>query len=43
MWEVIRANKRRAVVLIIGMAALLMAVGFVLGELVAPGPAFLAC
>jgi len=37
MWEVIRANKRRAVFLIVGMAALLMAVGFVLGELMAPG------
>jgi heat shock protein HtpX len=37
MWEVIRANKRRAVVLIFGMAALLMAVGFALGELLQPG------
>jgi heat shock protein HtpX len=37
MWEVIRANKRRAVVLIFGMAALLMGMGFALGELASPG------
>ena len=37
MWELIRANKRRAVVLVVLMAALMMAVGFAVGELVQPG------
>jgi heat shock protein HtpX len=37
MWEAIRANQRRAAVLVVVMAALLFAVGYALGELVAPG------
>jgi len=37
MWEIIRANKRRAVVLVAAMAGLLLAIGYTLGEVVQPG------
>lgn len=37
MWEAIRANQRRSAVLVVVMAALLFAVGYALGELLAPG------
>lgn len=37
MWEEIRANRRRAAVLVAVMAALLMAVGYAFGEVLAPG------
>ena len=37
MWEIIRANKRRAVVLVTVMAGLLLAVGYTLAEVAAPG------
>ena len=39
MWEAIRANKRRSVALIAGMGTLLMLLGLVVGEAVAPGGA----
>ena len=37
MFELIRANQRRAALLVVAMAALLAAVGFALGEVLAPG------
>jgi heat shock protein HtpX len=37
MWEIIRANKRRAVGFVGLMAALLVVAGYAIGELVAPG------
>lgn len=37
MWEQIRSNKRRSVVLVLAMAFLLIALGFVIGEAVQPG------
>jgi len=37
MWELIRANRRRTVLLVAGMAALLVLTGYALGELLAPG------
>lgn len=37
MWELIRANRRRTVLLVVGMAALLLLTGYALGELLAPG------
>jgi len=37
MWEAIRANQRRAAVLVVVMAALLFAIGYALGELFEPG------
>lgn len=37
MWEQIQANKRRSIILIILMAALLFVVGFALGEVIQPG------
>lgn len=36
MWELIRANKRRSTVLLIVMLGLLLAVGYVIGAVVAP-------
>jgi len=36
MWEIIRANQRRAALLVVFMAALLFAVGYGLGELLTP-------
>ncbi|MFM7718817.1 MAG: M48 family metallopeptidase [Actinomycetota bacterium] len=38
MYEAIAANRRRTVVLVLGAAALLAAVGYVLGELYSSGP-----
>ena len=37
MFELIRANQRRAALLVVAMAALLAAVGFAVGEVLAPG------
>jgi heat shock protein HtpX len=37
MWELVRANQRRAAILVVLMAALLFVAGYVLGEVVAPG------
>ena len=37
MWEIIRANQRRAATLVVLMAALLLLVGYALGEALAPG------
>ena len=37
MWELIRANKRRAVLVTAFMALLLMAVGYAVGELMGAG------
>lgn len=37
MWELVRANQRRAVILVSVMAGLLLALGYALGELAAPG------
>ena len=37
MWELVRANQRRAALLVVGMAALMFVVGFAVGELVQPG------
>jgi heat shock protein HtpX len=37
MWETVRANQRRAAILVVLMAALLFVAGYVLGEVVAPG------
>ncbi len=37
MWEIIRANRRRSVALVASLAALLLAVGYALGELARPG------
>ena len=37
MWELIRANQRRAATLVVVMAALLFVLGYVLGEALAPG------
>ena len=37
MWELIRANQRRAAVLVVLMAGLMLAVGYALGELLMPG------
>ncbi len=36
MWELIRANRRRSAVLMLGMLALLLALGFLIGSAVAP-------
>lgn len=40
MWEIIRANQRRSALLIALMAGLLMAVGYALGEMLAPRAGF---
>ena len=37
MWELVRANQRRAATLVVVMAALLFLVGYVVGEALAPG------
>ena len=37
MWELVRANQRRAATLVVLMAALLFLVGYALGEALAPG------
>lgn len=37
MWELIRANRRRAAALVVLMAALMLGVGYAVGELAAPG------
>ncbi|MFI5142559.1 MAG: M48 family metallopeptidase [Thermoanaerobaculales bacterium] len=37
MWEMVRANQRHAATLVVVMAALLLAVGYAVGEAVAPG------
>ena len=37
MWELVRANQRRAAALVVVMAALLFLVGYTLGEALAPG------
>ena len=37
MWELVRANQRRAATLVVAMAALLFLVGYALGEALAPG------
>lgn len=37
MWEMVRANQRRAATLVVVMAALLFAVGYATGEVVSPG------
>ncbi len=37
MWELVRANKRRAVVLIVLMAGLMLAVGYAVAETLVPG------
>ncbi|HVN74956.1 MAG TPA: M48 family metallopeptidase [Thermoanaerobaculaceae bacterium] len=37
MWELIRANQRRAATLVVVMAALLFLIGYTLGEALAPG------
>ena len=37
MWELVRANQRRAAMLVVVMAGLLFLVGFVLGEALGPG------
>ncbi|MDD5562448.1 MAG: M48 family metallopeptidase [Thermoanaerobaculaceae bacterium] len=37
MWELIRANQRRAATLVVAMAALLFLLGYALGEALAPG------
>jgi heat shock protein HtpX len=37
VWELIRANQRRAATLVVVMAALLFVLGYVLGEALAPG------
>ena len=37
MWEMVRANQRRAATLVVVMAALLLAVGYAAGEALAPG------
>jgi heat shock protein HtpX len=37
VWELIRANQRRAAVLVVVMAALLFLIGYALGEALAPG------
>ena len=37
MWEQIRANRRKSIVLVIVMAALLLTLGSVIGEAYAPG------
>ncbi|MBZ5587458.1 MAG: M48 family metallopeptidase [Acidobacteriia bacterium] len=37
MWELVRANQRRAATLVVVMAALLFMVGYALGEALAPG------
>ena len=41
MFELIRANQRRAAVLVVGMAVLLFAAGYALGELLQPGAGLL--
>lgn len=41
MWEQIRANRRKSVSLVILMAALLLALGFVIGESAQPGAGFI--
>jgi heat shock protein HtpX len=37
MWELVRANKRRAALLVVVMAALMLAVGYAVAEIAAPG------
>jgi heat shock protein HtpX len=37
MWELVRANRRRAAALVVLMAALMVAVGYAVGELAQPG------
>ncbi len=37
MWELIRANQRRAATLVVAMAAILFLLGYVLGDALAPG------
>jgi heat shock protein HtpX len=37
VWELVRANQRRAATLVVAMAALLFVLGFVLGEALVPG------
>ena len=37
MWELVRANQRRAAILVVVMAALLFVLGYALGETLAPG------
>lgn len=37
MWEQIQSNKRRSAVLVVGMAGLLLGLGFFIGEFYAPG------
>jgi len=37
MWDLIRANRRRAAVLVVLMAALMLGIGYAVGELAAPG------
>jgi len=37
MWEIIRANRRRAALLVMGMALLMLGAGYAVGELAAPG------
>ena len=37
MWDLVRANQRRAAFLVIGMAGLMLVVGFAVGELLQPG------
>lgn len=48
MWELIRANQRRTFVLFVGMAALLLGIGYALGTMLSPdawfvGPALAFC
>jgi len=37
MWEIVRANQRRAAMLVVLMAALMLAVGYAVAELASPG------
>src|SRR5690606_3647754 len=37
MWEQIQSNKRRSAVLVVGMAGLLLGLGFFIGDFYAPG------
>lgn len=37
MWELVRLNRRKAVILVVAMAGLMLAVGYAVAELVAPG------
>ena len=41
MWEQIQSNKRKSVVLVITMAAVLFGLGYIIAEAFAPGAGFL--